>query len=106
MAKKVRIFEKKEHLTRSLLLSAFLRGILKTILKLIRLKKFQSEKFEAEIYCVVQLCYEIASVDDESLVNAFFYLIREQYYRGSEVPKIDKTNLDSIFSNERGRLNI
>jgi hypothetical protein len=45
VAKKVRVFEKKDYLTRSSLLSAFLRGILKTILKLIRQRKLRCQKF-------------------------------------------------------------
>jgi hypothetical protein len=105
LAKKAHWFDKRESLTRSILLSTFSKGILKNWLRSIRLGLYASSKFESEVYCLVQLCYEIASVDEESLISAFFFLLRGQYYRSDNV-KVDKTALDSVYSIQRAKTKI
>lgn len=105
LAKKAHWFDKREQLTRSILLSTFTKGVLKNWLRLVRLGHYASSKFESEVYCLVQLCYEIASVDEESLVSALFYLLRGEYYRSDNV-KVDKTVLDGVYSAQRAKTKI
>jgi hypothetical protein len=57
LAKKAHWFDKRESLTRSILLSAFSKGIPKNWLRSIWLGLYASSKFESEVYCLVQLCY-------------------------------------------------
>lgn len=105
LAKKAHWFDKREQLTKSIILSTFTKGVLKNWLRLVRLGRYSSSKFESEVYCLVQLCYEITSVDEESLVSAFFYLLRAEYYRSDNV-KVDKTALDAVYSAQRGKAKI
>lgn len=105
LAKKAHWFDKREQLTRSILLSTFTKGVLKNWLRLVRLGRYSSSKFESEVYCLVQMCYEIASVDEESLISAFFYLLRGEYYRSDNV-KVDKAALDNVYSIQRAKTKI
>jgi hypothetical protein len=105
LVKKAHMFDKRDSFTRSTLLSTFTKGVLKGWLRAIRLNLFSSSKFESEVYCLVQLCYEMASVDEESLISAYFYLLRGQYYRSENV-KVDKGVLDAVYSGQRAKTKI
>lgn len=44
----------------------------------------------------------MSSVDEESIISAFFYLIRSEYYRSDGV-KVDKSVLDTVYSTQRAK---
>ena len=53
----------------------------------------------------MQLCYELSGIDEDSVISAYFYIIRGQYYRSDNV-KVDKAVLDGVYSTERAKTKI
>jgi hypothetical protein len=85
-ARKLRIIEKKIIAERGNILTVFIRRLLKMSLMLIRTsKKYREAATPQLIYCIVQVCYEIGNVEEESQISAFNQLLL------SEVKKVNKS---------------
>lgn len=102
--KKMHLIDRKQPTERNSVLTYFVRKILKELLLSVRRQSNFLPLMEEELYCLVQICYELSNVEEESQVLSFYHLIKQSWKRewrlskgeGEEkygaVRKIVKTN--------------
>jgi len=107
LARKSHIYEKGE-ISRNIVILATLKGLLKSYMEKVRkskFNKFQYQQLQVDIYMITQLCYEMASLEDESLIMGFYFEIIDSANERSFDPTPLETTLVETMSNvKRGKL--
>ena len=86
-AKKLRVIEKSVIADRNHILTIFIRKMLKHLLMSIRTDKTQFAFKATDIYCIIQVCYEMGNVEEEGQISAFYYLLNEGMKKKEEEVK-------------------
>lgn len=79
--KKLHLIEQKLPWDRNTVLLYFIKKTLKEVLFRIRIKTTragQPDYSPMDIYCLAQICYELANVEEEAQIVAFYELISQQ----------------------------
>jgi hypothetical protein len=109
LAKKSHHFEKSD-LNRNVVLLSILKSVLKCIIehiRRIRLDKWGFEQLQIDMYFIVQICYEMVAVDDESLIIGFYFEVMQNAGEmASEVMQVEQSLVESISNNHRGKFKI
>ena len=109
LAKKSHHFEKSD-LNRNSLLLSILKSILKGIIenfRRLRFDKFGFQQVEIDMYFVVQICYEMVAVDDESLIIGFYFeMIMNAAEMCSEVVHVEQAAVENVANVSRNKVKI
>ena len=109
LAKKSHHFEKSD-LNRNVVLLSILKSMLKGIIEHIRRLRFDKTGFqqlELDMYFIVQICYEMVAVDDESLIIGFYFeMIQNAGEMSTEVSHMEQGSIESIANNHRSKFKI
>lgn len=110
LAKKSHHFEKND-LNRNSLLLSILKSLLKGIIEHIRKNRLDRNGFQqlqVDMYFIVQLCYEMVAIDDESLIIGFYFeMIQNAGEMCAEVGGgLEQNIIESIANFSRNKLKI
>jgi len=109
LAKKSHHFEKTD-LNRNVVLLSILKSMLKGIIEHIRRVRFDKlgfEQVQIDMFFIVQICYEMVAVDDESLIIGFFFeMMNNAGEMASEVVQVEQSLVESIANNHRNKFKI
>lgn len=109
LAKKSHHFEKID-LNRNSLLLSILKSILKSLIehiRQIRLDKNGFQQLQIDMYFVVQICYEMVAVDDESLIIGFYFeMMQNAGEMCLEAIPLEQTTIESIANFSRNKMKI
>lgn len=109
LAKKSHHFERTD-LNRNTVLLSILKSILKGIIEHIRRLRFDRNGFqqvEIDMYFIVQICYEMVAVDDESLIIGFYFeMIHNASEMANEVAHVEQSVIESIANTHRSKYKI
>ena len=86
-AKKLRVIEKSVVADRNHILTIFIRKMLKNLLMAIRTKTLQFSFKMTDVYCIIQVCYEMGNVEEEGQISAFYYLLNAGIHKKEEETK-------------------
>ena len=86
-AKKLRIIDKALVPDRNNIVTVFVRKILKHFLMAIRKHTAEYSLEMKDVYCLIQICYEMGNVDEESQISAFYHLLIQGIRRTEEEVK-------------------
>lgn len=107
IAKKSRVFDmNKLDFNRNSLLMAILKGLLKALIERVRkircLSKNGLQQLQCDLYFLVQVFYEMVSVDDESFVIAtYFEMLESAKDSAVEILLLEATVVEGISSSKR-----
>ena len=109
LAKKSHHFEKTD-LNRNVVLLSILKSMLKGIIEHIRRVRFDKggfEQLQIDMFFIVQICYEMVAVDDESLIIGFYFeMMQNAGEMASEIVQVEQSLMESIANNHRGKFKI
>ena len=87
-----------------------MKSILKSLIehiRQIRLDKNGFQQLQIDMYFVVQICYEMVAVDDESLIIGFYFeMMQNAGEMCLEAIPLEQTTIESIANFSRNKMKI
>jgi len=107
LARKSHLFEKGE-VSRNVLILTVIKGLLKSYLEKVRrcrFDKFGYQQLQVDIYMLLQVSFDIVSIEDENIILGFYHEIMESAgERTLEPTPLDNTIIETISNVKRGKI--